>query len=394
METERAPKATTASPAASHHTPPGEPLDELALLSEARELTAAVRAHVLWLRDGGVAGLPRPARASSPPRPAPRPPAPERFSHAAEAEHLTHADYAAAALAALAEPAGPRRPPPEAPPPPAAELPESWDEPPPPEPPPGRMPSSGRMPSAPAPSSAPQVQVPMLPQSRPAPLAEAEYPELHTLDGLRGAEALTGLRTIIGDCRRCKLCHGRNKLVFGEGNPGALIAFVGEGPGAQEDLQGRPFVGEAGGILARMIKMMAKLAVEQHQRPDLAARLTPEQVYICNVVKCRPPGNRTPEPDEIASCGPFLRAQLTSLPNLRAIVALGRTPMQYLLSSTAPITKQRGTLRPWPQTGVPIMPTYHPAYLLRVSNDKWWEVRHDLETVLNLLVEQVPPPSP
>ena len=149
----------------------------------------------------------------------------------------------------------------------------------------------------------------------------------------------------------CKLHRGRNKLVFGTGNPQAELVFVGEGPGADEDRQGIPFVGKAGALLTRMIDAMGR------KRDD---------VYICNVVKCRPPNNRDPEPDEVDACDPFLKAQLAIL-KPRAIVCLGRHAAQTLLRTKTPITKLRGTWLTY--QGIDVMPTYHPSYLLREEAD-------------------------
>jgi DNA polymerase len=156
----------------------------------------------------------------------------------------------------------------------------------------------------------------------------------------------------LGDCRRCKLCRGRNSIVFGAGNPQARLMFVGEGPGLDEDLQGEPFVGAAGKQLDRMIAAMG---------------LKRSQVYIANVVKCRPPRNRDPEPDEVAACEPFLRQQIRAVcPEV--IVALGRVAAQVLLRDTAAISRLRGQWRRY--DGVPLMPTFHPAYLLRSPEGK------------------------
>src|SRR4051812_17187967 len=171
-------------------------------------------------------------------------------------------------------------------------------------------------------------------------------------EGVTGARGLTILRDEIGDCRRCKLCAGRTNLVFGVGNPTAHLVFVGEGPGADEDAQGEPFVGKAGQLLDKMIEAMG------YARGD---------VYICNVVKCRPPGNRNPEPDEIAACEPFLQAQLRSI-QPKAIVTLGKFAAQTLLRDPAPISRLRGVWREY--GGIPVMPTFHPAYLLRSPEEK------------------------
>lgn len=174
---------------------------------------------------------------------------------------------------------------------------------------------------------------------------------------------LAAVQAELGACTRCKLCRGRKNLVFGVGSPRAELVFVGEGPGADEDQQGIPFVGKAGQLLTKMIEAMG---------------YTREQVYICNVVKCRPPGNRNPEPDEIAACEPFLRAQLEAI-GPKAIVALGKFAAQTLLRDSTPITRLRGRWRAY--AGVKLMPTFHPAYLLRSPEEKRkaWE---DLKLVL------------
>ncbi|MFL5351308.1 uracil-DNA glycosylase [Archangium sp.] len=180
---------------------------------------------------------------------------------------------------------------------------------------------------------------------------------------------LDDIRRELGDCRRCKLCDGRKNIVFGSGNPRAELVFVGEGPGADEDAQGVPFVGAAGQLLTKMIEAMG------FRRDD---------VYICNVVKCRPPNNRNPEPDEVAACEPFLRAQLQAL-QPKAIVALGKFAAQTLLRDSTPITKMRGNWREY--EGVKLMPTFHPAYLLRqpAEKKKAWE---DLQQVMKFFGRQ------
>jgi uracil-DNA glycosylase len=172
--------------------------------------------------------------------------------------------------------------------------------------------------------------------------------------------SLEEVRTDLGDCTRCKLCSGRTHIVFGVGNPKAELVFVGEGPGADEDEQGIPFVGKAGQLLTKMIEAMG---------------LSRDDVYICNVVKCRPPNNRNPEPDEIQACSPFLRAQLASI-RPKIIVTLGKCAAQSLLGDGTPITRLRGTWREY--CGVPVMPTFHPAYLLRSPAEKknaWADLR-------------------
>ncbi|HEX8440835.1 uracil-DNA glycosylase [Archangium sp.] len=180
---------------------------------------------------------------------------------------------------------------------------------------------------------------------------------------------LDQIRRELGDCRRCKLCDGRKNIVFGSGNPRAELVFVGEGPGETEDLQGVPFVGAAGELLTKMIEAMG------YRRDD---------VYICNVVKCRPPGNRNPEPDEVAACEPFLRAQLRAV-QPKAIVALGKFAAQTLLRDSTPITRMRGQWREY--EGIKLMPTFHPAYLLRqpAEKKKAWE---DLQQVMKFFGKQ------
>jgi uracil-DNA glycosylase len=187
------------------------------------------------------------------------------------------------------------------------------------------------------------------------------------VDGER--PALDEIRRTLGDCQRCKLCTGRKNIVFGAGNPRADLVFVGEGPGENEDLKGIPFVGAAGDLLTKMIQAMG---------------FSRDDVYICNVVKCRPPGNRNPEPDEIASCEPFLRSQLLAI-QPKVIVALGKFAAQTLLRDTTPITRLRGQWREY--QGVKLMPTFHPAYLLRSPNEKRkaWE---DLQQVMKIFGKQ------
>jgi uracil-DNA glycosylase len=197
----------------------------------------------------------------------------------------------------------------------------------------------------------------------PAPAAQGRYA---LSDRGCGSPALLAVREEVGECARCKLGPGRTKLVFGVGNPAAELMFVGEGPGADEDLQGEPFVGKAGQLLTKMIEAMG------YRR---------EEVYIANVVKCRPPGNRDPEPDEIAACEPFLKAQIAAV-RPRVVVALGRFAVQTLLRDPTPITRQRGRWRDY--EGVKLMPTFHPAYLLRNPPEKAkaWQ---DLQLVMKEL---------
>jgi DNA polymerase len=152
---------------------------------------------------------------------------------------------------------------------------------------------------------------------------------------------------------RCKLHTSRTNIVFGEGDPHAALVFVGEGPGFEEDQQGRPFVGAAGQLLTDIIVK--------------GMRLKREDVYICNIVKCRPPNNRNPEPDEIDTCGPFLVKQLEAI-KPKVIIALGNVAVKALLKTSEGITSLRGTWKTY--QGIPLMPTFHPAYLLRNPKDK------------------------
>lgn len=191
---------------------------------------------------------------------------------------------------------------------------------------------------------------------------------------LTAARSLAELRDLIGDCQRCGLSASRTNLVFGEGNQQARLVFVGEAPGADEDRQGQPFVGEAGGILTRLIEAMG---------------LRRDQVYICNVLKCRPPANRNPHRDEITTCAPFLQQQL-QLIKPEVIVALGTFAAQTLLENKEAISRLRGQFHTW--HGIPLMPTFHPAFLLRNKEQKqhYWDVWHDMTLVLQKLGLPVP----
>ncbi len=161
------------------------------------------------------------------------------------------------------------------------------------------------------------------------------------------AQTLAEVRAELGDCRRCRLCEKRREIVFGEGATDARVMFVGEGPGEEEDKTGRPFVGRAGELLTKMIE---------------AVGWRREDVYICNIVKCRPPGNRDPQPDEVAACQPFLEQQIRAIAPA-AIVTLGKPAISTLLGRPVAITKLRGQWQEF--QGIAVMPTYHPAYLLR-----------------------------
>ena len=184
---------------------------------------------------------------------------------------------------------------------------------------------------------------------------------------------LDAVRAEIGDCRRCTLCEKRKQIVFGEGSADARVVFVGEGPGEEEDKSGRPFVGRAGELLTKMIE---------------AVGWRREDVYICNIVKCRPPGNRDPLPEEVSTCEPFLHAQLRAIAPA-AIVTLGKPAISALLGRVVPITKIRGRWLEW--QGVQVMPTYHPAYLLRNYTR---ETRQAVWDDLRAVRERVEEPAP
>jgi DNA polymerase len=190
------------------------------------------------------------------------------------------------------------------------------------------------------------------------------------------ADAMLKIVEDIGDCRRCVLHKGRNKIVFGVGNEQSPLVFVGEGPGADEDAQGIPFVGRAGQLLTQMIEGTAKKEGIPLARAD---------VYICNVVKCRPPENRTPEPEEMEICGQFLFRQLMVI-QPKAICALGGTAAKALLGVKEGVMKLRGKWHKW--RDIPVMVTYHPSYLLRPYNQnakrEAWE---DLKKVLHYVYD-------
>ena len=224
------------------------------------------------------------------------------------------------------------------------------------------------------------------PTPKPAPAKVAPVPALSPLvvppagpslfdaiDKVKG-ETLLKIREDLGECTRCKLHQGRNRIVYGDGNPRAQLVFVGEGPGADEDMQGLPFVGRAGKLLTQMIEAMG---------------LERKDVYICNVVKCRPPENRAPEPDEVAACSPFLMRQIDSI-HPRVIVCLGATAAKTILNTTRGISQFRGEWLEW--RGHKLMATYHPAYLLRNPPAKA-DVWKDLQKVMTELGLQLPKKS-
>jgi uracil-DNA glycosylase family 4 len=234
-------------------------------------------------------------------------------------------------------------------------------------------PGAGQLPALPAISvqrSAVDPILPAAPAERRTPNAERRTaPALPAPSGLASAD-LEAIAASIAQCRACGLCQQRTRTVPGEGSPTPELVFVGEGPGADEDASGRPFVGAAGQLLDKMIGAMG---------------MKREEVFICNVMKCRPPGNRTPEPDEMAACLPFLEAQLTAL-KPRVICLLGATPLKALLGLTG-ITRLHGQRQEW--RGIPVIPSFHPAYLLRNAEAKKpaWE---DLRVVLGVLGREPP----
>jgi DNA polymerase len=204
-----------------------------------------------------------------------------------------------------------------------------------------------------------------------------EEPALIALPSLEPEnDSFEKIQSDIGNCRRCRLCEGRNKIVFGSGDPATKLVFVGEGPGADEDAQGLPFVGRAGQLLTQMIEGTASKEGIPLKRPD---------VYICNVVKCRPPENRTPLPDEMEICGQFLFRQLMVI-KPKAICALGSTAAKAILGTKEGVTKLRGNWQKW--RDIPVMVTYHPSYLLRPYNQnakrEAWE---DLKKVLHFVYD-------
>ena len=212
------------------------------------------------------------------------------------------------------------------------------------------------------------------PRESPPP-APAPEP-LALFDEAPAGDSLEKIRADIGDCKRCRLHEGRNKIVFGSGSERAKLVFVGEGPGADEDAQGLPFVGRAGQLLTQMIEGTAKKEGMPLLRKD---------VYICNVVKCRPPENRTPLPDEMETCGQFLYRQLAAI-RPKAICVLGATAARALLDRKEGVTRMRGNWYRW--RDIPVMVTYHPSYLLRPYNQnakrEAWE---DLKKVLHYVYD-------
>jgi DNA polymerase len=223
-------------------------------------------------------------------------------------------------------------------------------------------------PPAPAVAAAPPPETPAI---APSTVIAMDLPPLAPTN-----DTLFKIIEDIGDCRRCRLHEGRSKIVFGVGNPESPLVFVGEGPGADEDAQGIPFVGRAGQLLTQMIENTAKKEGIEILRKD---------IYICNVVKCRPPENRNPEPDEMEICGQFLHRQLSVI-RPKAICALGGVASRALTGHKEGVTKMRGKWFKWQD--IPVMVTYHPSYLLRQYNqDAKREAWEDLKKVLHFVYD-------
>jgi DNA polymerase len=203
-------------------------------------------------------------------------------------------------------------------------------------------------PAAPAPSPPEPPRATQRPVEEAAAPPRPAQPALLEVGPFGAHPTLEQVREALGDCRRCRLCEGRTHIVFGDGNPHAELLFVGEGPGETEDRRGLPFVGRAGELLTQMI--------------EKGLGIPRGSVYICNVVKCRPPNNRTPLADEVAACSPFLDGQIAAVAP-RVIVALGKPAVSRLLGRDVPITKVRGTWLEY--RGIPMLPTFHPAFVLR-----------------------------
>ncbi|HEY3451962.1 MAG TPA: uracil-DNA glycosylase [Myxococcales bacterium] len=323
---------------------PGPASDREELASIALDLCG----HLEWLRENGVREVP------AVPKPVAAPAAGPAKAEAATPEAGTAPVSGLRAAVRAAAGVPDKRP--AAPPPSAAPSPLPAKAP------PAASGASSR--TAPEPAKAPAA---VAPATAPAPAAEKPA---HT--------SLEQIRAELGDCKRCKLHQKRKNIVFGVGSSAAQLVFVGEGPGADEDTQGIPFVGAAGQLLTKMIEAMG---------------FTRDEVYICNVVKCRPPGNRDPEPEEISACEVFLKAQLALL-KPKAIVTLGKfATMTLLREPGGSITRMRGQWRRY--QGIPLMPTFHPSYLLRQKTQeeiysekkKVWD---DLQQVMKVLGREPP----
>ncbi len=226
------------------------------------------------------------------------------------------------------------------------------------------LPTSGRPEGAPPEEASNSSQLLV-----PGPCRRFSVPAMPpSLQAASESGVLNDVRTDLGDCRRCDLHRGRKNIVFGEGNPNAELVFVGEAPGADEDNQGRPFVGRAGQLLTKIIEAM---------------KMQRQEVYICNILKCRPPGNRNPAPGEIAACEPFLVKQLESI-RPKVICALGTFAAQTLLKTDVAISLLRGNFHRYHD--IPLMPTYHPAYLLRNPSQKR-QVWEDVQKIMKVLTK-------
>jgi DNA polymerase len=215
----------------------------------------------------------------------------------------------------------------------------------------------------------------VMPEPEPAPHRSSAVVPTQALNLFEESPAWTGettldsVRAALGDCTRCRLCEQRTQIVFGDGNPNAELMFVGEGPGAEEDRTGLPFVGRAGELLTAMI--------------EKGLGIPRRDVYICNIVKCRPPGNRTPLADEARICGEFLDGQIAAV-RPKVIVALGKPATSLLLGREVAITRVRGTWQSY--KGIPLMPTFHPAFVLRQYTEEnrravWTDLRAALARV-------------
>lgn len=250
----------------------------------------------------------------------------------------------------------------------SATRPEARAEPPPPEAPRAPAPE----PPAVTPPAEARPAAPPAGRSEPAPEPKAPTLAADAKSALRAAPSLSVVRDVLGDCTRCRLHEGRTQIVFGVGDEDAEIMFIGEGPGGDEDRRGEPFVGKAGQLLTRII--------------ENGMGIPRSEVYIANIVKCRPPNNRDPQPDEVDACEPFLAAQIRVIAP-KVIITLGKYASQTLLRTSTPITRLRGQ---WSEyMGTPVMPTYHPAYVLRNPAEKRpvWE---DIQEVLKWLGRPLP----
>lgn len=232
---------------------------------------------------------------------------------------------------------------------------------------------------APASATLVAAPAPAAPVAPPAPIAVEAPPPAEspvTAGPVDRVARLAVIQDEVKACRACKLAPTRTQTVFARGNPGARLMFIGEGPGADEDRTGLPFVGVAGQLLDRIIAAM---------------KLGEDEVYIANIVKCRPPNNRTPEVDEMNSCTPFLLRQIEVV-KPEVIVALGKTAAAYLLDSKASMTSMRGRWHSW--KGVPVMPTWHPSYVLRVRDLPNSTARAEVWTDMKLVLERLGLPVP